>query len=267
MLSGEDFGYLRDNEQNRLSMIVKKSLLVGAVLFSIACFIYITVNAYYFVYSDKNSNIKVISSPPEPIKIVDNDNPENAIKDIDKTIYDSIVGNKNLSRENLNRVKIIDKAETPVLSEIAQKEISQKETNKAEIKPQKVSSSNMMVYDSNPQNLTQNSSQKPKEQVFNETKSNQKTTTRGNAKGVARVQIAAMTSRDSAVDYWTKLRKSYPALFSNLDYFISEANLGVKGVFYRLQIGNFKSQVAAEEFCHKFISQAGKSKADCIIVE
>lgn len=259
MLSGEDFGYLRDREQNRLSMIVKKSLLVGAVLFSIACFVYITVNAYYFVYSDRNSNIKVIHSPVEPIKIVDNDNPENAIKDIDKTIYDSIVGNKKLARENLNRVKIIDKAETPVLSEDAQKEIIQKEVVKTENKKQKVSSSNMMVYDSNPQN----SNQRPKEQVFNENKSSSKTIT----KGISRVQIAAMTSRDSAVDYWSKLRKSYPALFANLNYFISEANLGAKGIFYRLQIGNFKNQVEAERFCERFISQAGKSKADCIIVE
>jgi hypothetical protein len=84
---------------------------------------------------------------------------------------------------------------------------------------------------------------------------------------MSRVQVAALSSKNSAVEYWSRLKKSYPSLLSNLNYFTSEVNLGKKGTFYRLQIGNFKNQVDAEEFCRKFISQSGKSKADCIIVE
>lgn len=278
MLSGEDFGYVKDNDQHQLGSIVKKSLLVGSVLFSIACFVYITINAYYFVYSDRDSNIKVIKSPEEPIKVVDNNSPENAVKDVDKTIYDSIVNNKNLTRENLNQVKIIEKAETPIASSQARKVIVERKEpvaitvdqakNEKTIVPAKISGGNMMVYDSNNSSKTaaaQSNNAKPSAQVFDDKKPTEKPASAGS--GRARVQVAALASKSAAADYWSRLKKSYPALFSDLNYFISEVNLGAKGTFYRLQIGNFRSQVDAEEFCHKYISQVGKSKADCLIVE
>ena len=44
-------------------------------------------------------------------------------------------------------------------------------------------------------------------------------------------------------------------------------NLGKKGIFFRLQIGNFSDQVEAEGFCKKYILQMQKAKADCIVVE
>ena len=50
-------------------------------------------------------------------------------------------------------------------------------------------------------------------------------------------------------------------------YFIEEADLGRRGVFYRLQIGDFFNQIDAEEFCTRFVSQAQKTRSDCIIVE
>ena len=107
MLSGEDFGYLKDEEQHKVAIIAKKALLLGSVLFSISCFVYITVNAYYFAYQDKDSNIRVIKSPAEPIKIM-SEGEGISIKDIDKTIYDNIVGNHSLARENFNNVVLLD---------------------------------------------------------------------------------------------------------------------------------------------------------------
>ncbi len=277
MLSGEDFGYLKDEEQNRLAFIAKKALLLGSVLFSIACFVYITINAYYFAYHDKDSDIKVIKSPPEPIKIVEEEGEGMAIKDIDKTIYDNIVGNKSRAQENLNNVKIIEQAHTPLAKAPAIKHSAAEIiVDNAASKPDapqatasvKVDNSKIMVYDvgtsSKPVNdasLIAPQKAQP-EQNQTEAKPAAKPTKR-----LSRVQVAALTSKNAAVDYWSKLSKNYPQLFSGLNYFISEAHLGSKGTFYRLQIGNFRSQVEAEDFCRKFIFQAGKSKADCIIVE
>ncbi len=293
MLSGEDFGYLKNEEQNRATIIAKKALLIGSVLFSVSCFIYITVNAYYFAYHDKESDITVIKSPPEPIKVVE-ENEGVGIKDMDKTIYDNIVGNRSLARENLNNVKVIDQATAPLVRKhnvekenLAktndQSPISQIRNN-AEIvvdsqnnKVSKIDNKandnkandnktrgDMMVYNSNSKNQVNDASLTSKKEIATDI---EKPVVNKAIKGLSRVQVAALTSRNSAVEYWGRLNKSYPNLLSSLNYFISEVNLGAKGTFYRLQIGNFRSQVDAEDFCRKFISQSGKSKADCIIVE
>lgn len=282
MLSGEDFGYLKDTEQNRTAIIAKKALLLGSVLFSISCFVYITVNAYYFAYHDKDSNIKVIKSPSEPIKVMSEDDGV-SVKDIDKTIYDNIVGNHNSYRENFNNVKVIEQVPAPLAKKrtpnLNQEDIDSKNTddkNKT-IASSKINNApivvdnqprqpkdKMMVYN-NSNGLDKNDSSKTSvnDASLKSTSRNEQNIFRG----MSRVQVAALSSKNSAVEYWSRLKKNYPSLLSNLNYFTSEVNLGKKGTFYRLQIGNFKNQVDAEEFCRKFISQSGKTKADCIIVE
>ncbi len=78
----------------------------------------------------------------------------------------------------------------------------------------------------------------------------------------------AMSSEKSAEEYWSRLKKEHSKLFTNnLKPFIKKVDLGKKGIFYRLQIGNFNSQIAAEDFCIEFINKAQKNRVDCIIVE
>ena len=289
MLSGEDFGYLKDEEQNKVAIIAKKAFLIGAVLFSISCFIYITINAYYFVYNAKDGDIAIITSPPEPIKVVEQGDGM-AIKDIDKTIYDNIVGNSNLIKENLDKVRVIEQVKTPLATK--------SDLNKAKVDENRVADRSkisnsaivvnnpnteanihnqgeIIVYEPNkPENNSSGSSVGDMSLISNN-KTEPKTKNVGTkavaknvgTKAVAKVQIAALSSRNSAIEYWSKLKKSYPKLFSNLDYFISEANLGAKGKFYRLQIGNFRSQIEAENFCRQLILQLREGKANCIIVE
>ena len=270
MLSGEDFGYLKNEEQNKLAIIAKKAFLLGAVLLSISCFVYITINAYYFVYHDKNSDIEVIKSPPQPIKIIEQGDGL-VIKNIDKTIYDNIVGNPNLAKENLNNVRVIEQVKTPLVKK-NNIDLIEADLSDSQVKNnQKISNSAIVVNDTNnsnqgkmlvygdEQNNLSNSAVVDMSLVSNnKPKSN---------KGVARVQIAALTNKDSAIRYWHNLKKSHHNLVADLDYFISEANLGAKGTFYRLQIGNFRSQIEAENFCRQFISQLKQSKTNCIIVE
>ncbi len=84
---------------------------------------------------------------------------------------------------------------------------------------------------------------------------------------IVRVQIAAMSSKSVAEANWQKLKTEHGKIFSKLKPFIEEINLGKKGSFYRLQVGNFFNQVEAEEFCIKYINATHKNKADCIVVE
>ncbi|MFT6106623.1 MAG: hypothetical protein ACJA0S_001061 [Rickettsiales bacterium] len=265
MKLGEDFGYLKDEEQNRLGIVAKKALLLGAVLFSIISFIYITINAYYFIYHDQENGVRMVKSPEGPIKIISKSDGEN-IKNIDKTIYDSIVGNSNLARDNLDDVKIVKKSQTPKAKEVI------KENPKVVVgemppakrsKKEPTNNNSIMVYQTDEAVKQISSSSDKSKYVPIKSNSVNKEPTRG----LSRVQLVALTSRESAENYWSKLSETHPSLFNNLNHFISEVILGSKGTFYRLQIGDFRDQIDAEKFCHKFIFQAGKSKSDCIIVE
>lgn len=84
---------------------------------------------------------------------------------------------------------------------------------------------------------------------------------------IVRVQIAAMSSKSVAEANWQKLKTEHSKIFNKLKPFIEEINLGKKGSFYRLQVGNFFNQVEADEFCVKYINATQKNKADCIVVE
>jgi cell division septation protein DedD len=265
MLSGEDFGYLKDNERNKMSKVAKRALLVGAVFFSISCFIYITINAYYFAYHDQENNIRLVKSPDFQIKIADNEENSVNIQGIDKSVYDNIIGNNNLVKENINSAKVIKPANAPTASNRGYSAYSANTIKSINNPLKKISDSNIIVYDKdknsstdNSNNISNTSKQKPsaKQNIDN-----------SSIRGLSRVQIAALSSRESAVEYWSQLNNKYPVLFSGYNYFIQEVNLGARGTFYRLQIGNFRNQIDAERFCTQFLSQTKKGRADCIIVE
>ena len=76
-----------------------------------------------------------------------------------------------------------------------------------------------------------------------------------------------MSSREMAEDQWKKLLRMNPDLFVNLRNVIQKVDLGKRGIFYRLQIGEFFNQIEAENFCQKYITQIQKTRADCIVVE
>ena len=59
-------------------------------------------------------------------------------------------------------------------------------------------------------------------------------------------QIAALRSEDAANAEWTKVSRLAPDLFANAQKDIQKADLGAKGVFYRLRAGSFASRDAAE---------------------
>jgi hypothetical protein len=76
-----------------------------------------------------------------------------------------------------------------------------------------------------------------------------------------------MSSRDAASEHWQKFSGRYSSIFSDLKPFIEKVDLGKRGIFFRLQVGNFPSQIEAEKFCSQYVIQTRKNSADCIVVE
>ena len=274
----QDFGYQKDDEQKKFSGSVKKTLLIVATLFSITCFVYITINAYYFVYKDGAENVETIKSPEGPIKISEDQQVVNQDgMQIDRTIYEDIFGHKK-SDAKMKEVKIrnspepamppkqgINTEDLPTITNVDTAPLSQRNVEQEKVKR---SASNveekMIVYSSgsDPKGVSkdlltkQDGERKIAELPIIK-----------NKKRAVRVQLAAMASQTAAKEYWKNLNHLHGGLFSGLKSFTEEVNLGKRGLFYRLQVGNFFNQVEAEEFCSRYVLQSKKSRADCIVVE
>lgn len=264
----EDFGYKKDESQSKFSDIAKRGFLIGATLFSIACFVYVTINAYYFVYQDEKSDIEVIKAEEGPIKVVEEKAEEGTSgMQIDRTIYEDIFGNKARRKEVANpKIRSAEApAVPPKMIEVDRRLIKDSASIVATDPAPKQEQKIVVFSDATKKEA-------PSKDLLTNTKGEERTvaakpTATKSQKRSVRVQVVAMTSKAAADETWNKLSKLYSGLFSGLKPFVEEANLGKRGIFYRLQIGNFFNQVEAEEFCNKYVAQTKKNRGDCIVVE
>ncbi len=77
------------------------------------------------------------------------------------------------------------------------------------------------------------------------------------------VQIAALRSSEAADAEWGKATRARPQMFRGANKSIQRADLGQKGVFYRLRAGAFESRADASEFCDALKADGGQ----CIVVQ
>jgi cell division septation protein DedD len=82
------------------------------------------------------------------------------------------------------------------------------------------------------------------------------------AAGTYQVQLSALRSEDAAQSAWKSLQNTAPDLYAGAELDIQRADLGAKGVFYRLRIGSFADRDAAKGFCAD-VKATGK---DCMVV-
>ncbi|MCE7886926.1 MAG: SPOR domain-containing protein [Alphaproteobacteria bacterium PRO2] len=80
--------------------------------------------------------------------------------------------------------------------------------------------------------------------------------------GSSFVQLASISSESAAPKEWTKLQKTFPSL-SGLEYRVQRADLGAKGVFYRIQAGPM-SKDSAKSVCDSVKAQ---KPGGCIVVQ
>lgn len=82
------------------------------------------------------------------------------------------------------------------------------------------------------------------------------------AAGSFRVQLGAVRSQDAAQKEWARIQKANNDLLGKLGLAVSQANLGDRGTFYRIQAGPVGDQAAASDLCAKLKAR----NVSCIIV-
>ena len=76
------------------------------------------------------------------------------------------------------------------------------------------------------------------------------------------VQIAALRSDAAATAAWDRLAHKDPALFANASKDVQRADLGAKGVYFRVRAGYFAERDEASRFCDR-VKTLGQ---ECIVV-
>lgn len=71
------------------------------------------------------------------------------------------------------------------------------------------------------------------------------------AAGNYRVQLAALKSEADAKTAWKRLAAKYPDVLGSLSLHLEKADLGTKGIYYRVQAGPFTDKNAARDICAK----------------
>ncbi len=66
---------------------------------------------------------------------------------------------------------------------------------------------------------------------------------------IFRVQLLSVRRKESAETEWKRLSKRYPKILSGLESYIVRADLGARGIYYRLQVGSFKDKAIATKVC------------------
>lgn len=260
----EDFGYKKSGN-TKISVLVKKSLLLAASFVSVACFIFVTFLAYRHFYGDKNPNVRIIESPKGPIKVFAKHKVQK--KDHDQLIYRDILEKKTASDLKPVIVKSPEPKKPPKQNNIitynSKKSPTKKEVKKAEVKR---NDEKIIVFagaSERSKSTTIFDRQSDRQKAAVAKKNSKKSKRRIRIK----VQIAALTSMESAQVSWKKMNRLYSELFYGYKHYIQKVDLGKRGIFYRLKIGDFYNQIKAEEFCRKYIAKSKKTSADCIIVE
>ncbi|MBM3579161.1 MAG: hypothetical protein FJX34_00100 [Alphaproteobacteria bacterium] len=243
----EDFGYQKTSNKTNAPGAAKRALLAVVTLFSFAIFIYITISAYHFVRDDK-ADIELIQSPDEPIKVSESEENNRGEMQVDHSVYEDIFGNKKEALKEVLKDKStkIRQAPEPALPPKPAPQEAMPIIQKAVTKEQK----------------------KPAPEIEAEKRDNTAPApAKTNKKRTIKVQVTALSSREAAEEYWLKLNRSHNTIFSGLRPFIEKVDLDKRGIFYRLQVGVFSGQIEAEKFCERYVAQARKSSADCIVVE
>lgn len=78
-----------------------------------------------------------------------------------------------------------------------------------------------------------------------------------------RVQLGSFKSREDALASWNIISKKHINIVGDADHIIEKADLGSKGVFYRLQLGEFEKESKSRQICQELTEQ----KQGCFIVK
>ena len=80
-----------------------------------------------------------------------------------------------------------------------------------------------------------------------------------------RIQVASLKTPHLAEKEWQRLKYEYAGILNGLYPHYARVDLGAKkGIFYRVQVGDFKNKVSAEDVCKKMKTK--NQGAGCIVI-
>lgn len=288
----EDFGFrLQNIDKNELQL--RKIIKVVLLFIAIILLIIVSVKIIKSFYKDKITNINnipLIRAQSKDIKILPTNTGGLVIDNLDINVY-NVLDNKDNKNVNPIVKKTQQNIETPELSFnndiiIEQEMLANKINEINEINEEE-------IVDDLPKDEKQNI--KAKEIVedndkkvpnikINSKNNNIKTNIMdleklGNKsliinlkehkdkKPSVKIQLLALKSRNSVIEYWEELNKKYKQLFNDKNYYIESVDLNNVGIIYRLQVGDFESYDLANNFCKEYIKVANKNRIDCIVIK
>ena len=77
-----------------------------------------------------------------------------------------------------------------------------------------------------------------------------------------KVQMAAVRTQTGAEKEWVRLQKTHADLLAGLQLDVQKADLGAKGVYYRLRAGPLAGEDQARGLC----ADLAKRKVGCLVV-
>ena len=82
-------------------------------------------------------------------------------------------------------------------------------------------------------------------------------------KQIFRVQLLSVRKKESAETEWKRLSKRHSKILSGLESYVVRADLGTRGIYYRLQAGLFKDKDTARKVCTKL----AQVKISCFVIK
>ncbi len=83
------------------------------------------------------------------------------------------------------------------------------------------------------------------------------------AEGMIVVQLASLQSEARAKDEWNRLQDRYGELLGDMNLLLDRADLGERGIFFRMQTGPFPNRMTAKDMCN----QLKAATLECIVTE
>lgn len=288
----EDFGFrLQNIDKNELQL--RKIIKVVLLFIAIILLIIVSVKIIKSFYKDKITNINnipLIRAQSKDIKILPTNTGGLVIDNLDINVY-NVLDNKD--NKNINPIvkKTQQNIETPELSSnndiiIEQEMLANKineinEINEEEIvddlpKDEKQNIKAKEIVEDNDKkvpNIKINSKDNNiKTNIMDLEKLGNKSLIinlkeHKDKKPSVKIQLLALKSRNSVIEYWEELNKKYKQLFNDKNYYIESVDLNNVGIIYRLQVGDFESYDLANNFCKEYIKVANKNRIDCIVIK
>ena len=246
----------------------KKYIVFALSIFIIMLFIFIILKSYK-IYKIKNNvnNLPIIRSDVEIIKIK-KDNRELKEIEVNSFYKTEEIDESNFEKHNLDNT-INDIVTTSAVEEITK----QKTADKEFVEEKKddfldLVDDNTITYDVATQKYVQApvETSNIKELVVNEKQEENNIEKKDVDNRFFKAQLIALRNQQQADNFINETRKKYTNILKNLNIFTVKIDLKEKGIFYRVQVGNFNTKEDAKKFCEEYVRIANKNLTNCIVV-